>query len=105
MCYAVRYHYIIYYRSLLGNERCKSEELKVIGGKSKTNSLTVKFTDKNCHRKFRWTDQKTYKLIRSFDFEDSGKYAITVVNAIGSAQDELDINVTGNDIFYTELTI
>lgn len=28
----------------LGNERCKSEELKVIGGKPKTNYLTVKYT-------------------------------------------------------------
>lgn len=52
------------------------------------------------------SDEQVKKLIiRSFDFEDSAKYSITVVNAVGSAQDEFDINVTGNDILYTELTI
>lgn len=51
------------------------------------------------------SDEQIKKLIiRSFDFEDIGKYTITVVNALGSAQDEVDMNVTGNDILYTELT-
>lgn len=45
------------------------------------------------------SDEQIKKLIiRSFDFEDSGKYKIAVVNSLGSAQDEIDINVTGIDI-------
>lgn len=45
------------------------------------------------------SDEQIKKLtIRSFDFEDSGKYKIAVVNSLGSTQDEIDINVTGNDI-------
>lgn len=41
--------------------------------------------------------------IRSLDFDDSGKYIVSVNNAIGSTHDETDIDVKGIYIQYLSL--
>lgn len=66
------------------NKKGKNEEVK-----NKSGKFLIKNLNENC---------QTLR-IENLDFSDNGKYKITVTNAVGEAQNELDIKVGGKHYF------
>lgn len=66
------------------NKKRKNEEVK-----NKSEKFVIKNLNENC---------QTLR-IENLDFSDNGEYKITVTNAVGEAQDALDIKVGGKHYF------
>lgn len=66
------------------NKKGKNEEIK-----NKSGKFLIKNLNENC---------QTLR-IENLDFSDNGKYKITVTNAVGEAQNALDIKVGGKHYF------
>lgn len=72
------------------NKKGKNEEIK-----NKSGKFLIKNSNENC---------QTLR-IENLDFSDNGKYQITVTNAVGEAQNALDIKVGGQMIFIAGPTV